>query len=219
MHKILSSWHYWQARVPEPLMSSFDYNELTAGYYSQRTASLPHVQQGDWGSIRGVRNRNFSSPQFSDCFGAHRPPPPIRWLPGALPLRNKSTGSKADFSPPCSGRVKNAWSYTSTTSWRGAKLWTGSILRIVGRNFQNYTCASCNNKNYLFGTLNQCTIFQKAIPTCHVTPCFNLNYRQWPVNVGRGRRLVTYWCSEKCINRLCGWSARPFMLQQAVQRI
>ena len=72
---------------------------------------------------------------------------------GVFPLRYKSTGSEADFSPPCSGRVKNAWSYTSTTSWRGAKLWTGAMLRIVGRNLQIIVVHHATIKNYLFRTL------------------------------------------------------------------
>jgi hypothetical protein len=40
--------------------------------------------------------------------------PPIQWVPGVLSLRVKRPGREAYHSPPSSGEVKNAWSYTST---------------------------------------------------------------------------------------------------------
>jgi hypothetical protein len=42
--------------------------------------------------------------------------PPIRSVPGALPPGGgaKRLGREADHSPPSSGEVKNAWSYTFT---------------------------------------------------------------------------------------------------------
>jgi hypothetical protein len=40
--------------------------------------------------------------------------PPIQWVLGALSLGVKRPGSEADYSPPSSAEVKNAWSYTST---------------------------------------------------------------------------------------------------------
>jgi hypothetical protein len=39
--------------------------------------------------------------------------PPIQWVPGALSLHVKRPGREADYSPPSSAEVKNAWSYTS----------------------------------------------------------------------------------------------------------
>jgi hypothetical protein len=50
---------------------------------------------------------------------ASRPPlgltqPPIQWEPGALIPGVKRPGREADYSPPSSAEVKNAWSYTST---------------------------------------------------------------------------------------------------------
>jgi hypothetical protein len=38
----------------------------------------------------------------------------IQWVPGALSLGVRRPGSEADYSPPSSAKVKNAWSYTST---------------------------------------------------------------------------------------------------------
>jgi hypothetical protein len=40
--------------------------------------------------------------------------PPIQLVPGALSLGKEWLGSEDDHSPPCSAKVKNAWSYTST---------------------------------------------------------------------------------------------------------
>jgi hypothetical protein len=40
--------------------------------------------------------------------------PPIQWAPGVLPLGVKRPGREADYSPPSSADVKNAWNYTST---------------------------------------------------------------------------------------------------------
>jgi hypothetical protein len=51
--------------------------------------------------------------------------PPIQWVPGALSLGVKWLGHEADYSPQSSAVVKNAWSYTSTSStpsWHGAQL-------------------------------------------------------------------------------------------------
>jgi hypothetical protein len=39
--------------------------------------------------------------------------PPIQCVQGALTLRVKEAGLKADHSPPSIAEVKNAWSYTS----------------------------------------------------------------------------------------------------------
>jgi hypothetical protein len=39
--------------------------------------------------------------------------PPIPWVPGALSPRVKRQGREAYHSPPSSGEVRNAWSYTS----------------------------------------------------------------------------------------------------------
>jgi hypothetical protein len=44
--------------------------------------------------------------------------PPIHWVSGAVSLRIKRPGRKADHSPPSTAEVKNAWSYTSTRSIR-----------------------------------------------------------------------------------------------------
>jgi hypothetical protein len=41
--------------------------------------------------------------------------PPIQWVIGALFLGVKWLGCEADNSPPSSAKVKNAWSYTSTS--------------------------------------------------------------------------------------------------------
>jgi hypothetical protein len=57
--------------------------------------------------------------------------PPMEWVLGALSLGLKRPGREADYSPPSSAEVKNAWSYTSTpntSSWRGAYLSTGTNL-------------------------------------------------------------------------------------------
>jgi hypothetical protein len=43
--------------------------------------------------------------------------PPIQWVPGALFLGVKRPGREADYSPPSSAEVKNAWSYTSTPQY------------------------------------------------------------------------------------------------------
>jgi hypothetical protein len=40
--------------------------------------------------------------------------PPIQWVPGTLSLGVKRPRREADYSPPCSVDVENAWSYTST---------------------------------------------------------------------------------------------------------
>jgi len=41
--------------------------------------------------------------------------PPTQWVPGALSLWIKRPGREADHSPPSSAKVKNAWSYASST--------------------------------------------------------------------------------------------------------
>jgi hypothetical protein len=41
--------------------------------------------------------------------------PPIQWVLGDLSLMVKWLGFEADCSPPSSSKVKNMWSYTSTT--------------------------------------------------------------------------------------------------------
>jgi hypothetical protein len=41
--------------------------------------------------------------------------PPIRWVRVALSLGGKA--AEADFSPPSSTEIKNAWSYTSTSQY------------------------------------------------------------------------------------------------------
>jgi hypothetical protein len=41
--------------------------------------------------------------------------PPIQWVPGLLSLGVKQLRHEADHSPPSSAKVKNAWSYTSTS--------------------------------------------------------------------------------------------------------
>jgi hypothetical protein len=43
--------------------------------------------------------------------------PHIQWVTGAVSLRVKRPGRKADHSPPSSAEVKNAWSYTSTPQY------------------------------------------------------------------------------------------------------
>jgi hypothetical protein len=43
--------------------------------------------------------------------------PPIQWVPGALSLGVKRPGREADYSPPSTAEVKNAWSYTSTPQY------------------------------------------------------------------------------------------------------
>jgi hypothetical protein len=43
---------------------------------------------------------------------------PIQWVLGALSLGVKQPRREADNSPPSSAKVKNAWSYTSTTPSR-----------------------------------------------------------------------------------------------------
>jgi len=40
--------------------------------------------------------------------------PPIHWVLGALSPGVKWPGREADHSPPCSAKVENSWSYTST---------------------------------------------------------------------------------------------------------
>jgi hypothetical protein len=40
--------------------------------------------------------------------------PPIQWVTGAVALVVKWPGCEADYSPPSSAEVKNAWSYTAT---------------------------------------------------------------------------------------------------------
>jgi hypothetical protein len=40
--------------------------------------------------------------------------PSIQWILGTLTPRVKQLGHKADYSPPSSAEVKNAWSYAST---------------------------------------------------------------------------------------------------------
>jgi len=49
--------------------------------------------------------------------------PPMQWVTGALSLEVKRLGHEADYSPPSSAEVKNAWSYIltpHTSSWRDA---------------------------------------------------------------------------------------------------
>jgi hypothetical protein len=43
--------------------------------------------------------------------------PPIQWIPGALSLGVKRPGLEADHSPPSSAKVKEEWSYTSTSQY------------------------------------------------------------------------------------------------------
>jgi hypothetical protein len=43
--------------------------------------------------------------------------PPIQCLPGALSLCVKRPEREADYSPPSSAEVENAWSYTSTPQY------------------------------------------------------------------------------------------------------
>jgi len=40
--------------------------------------------------------------------------PPIQWIAGVLSLGIKRPGREADHSPPTSGEIRNAWSYTPT---------------------------------------------------------------------------------------------------------
>jgi hypothetical protein len=58
--------------------------------------------------------------------------PPIQWIPGALSLGVKRSGSEADHPPPSSAEVKECVEIylhsPSTPSWRGAQLSTGTIL-------------------------------------------------------------------------------------------
>jgi hypothetical protein len=41
-------------------------------------------------------------------------PPPMQWVPVALPPGVKRQGREADHSPPASAEVKKMWIYTST---------------------------------------------------------------------------------------------------------
>jgi hypothetical protein len=41
--------------------------------------------------------------------------PPIQWVPGVLPLGVKWPGHEADHLPPSNAKVKNVWSFTSTS--------------------------------------------------------------------------------------------------------
>jgi hypothetical protein len=43
--------------------------------------------------------------------------PPIQWVPEALSLEVNRSGREADHLYPSSAKVKNAWSYTSTTQY------------------------------------------------------------------------------------------------------
>jgi len=43
---------------------------------------------------------------------------PIQWVPGTLSLGLKWPGREADYQPPSSAEVKNAWSYISTLTRR-----------------------------------------------------------------------------------------------------
>jgi hypothetical protein len=44
--------------------------------------------------------------------------PPIQWVSGDLSLGVKRPSREADYSPPFSAEIKNAWSSTSTPSIR-----------------------------------------------------------------------------------------------------
>jgi len=44
--------------------------------------------------------------------------PPIQWVPGALSPRIKRPGREANYSPPSSAEVKNAWSHIYTSAIR-----------------------------------------------------------------------------------------------------
>jgi hypothetical protein len=43
-------------------------------------------------------------------------PPPIQWVPGGTSPGIKQPGLKADHPPSFNAEVKNAWSYTSTST-------------------------------------------------------------------------------------------------------
>jgi hypothetical protein len=43
--------------------------------------------------------------------------PPMQWVSGALSLGVEWPDREAEHSPPSSAQVKNAWSYTSTSSY------------------------------------------------------------------------------------------------------
>jgi hypothetical protein len=43
--------------------------------------------------------------------------PPLQWALGVLSFGVKQPGHDADYSPPTSAKVKNAWSYTSTPQY------------------------------------------------------------------------------------------------------
>jgi hypothetical protein len=65
--------------------------------------------------MRGVRIFFFATASGP----AHGPTqPPIQWLPGALTLRVKRPDHEADHSPPSSAKVKNSWSYISSSPIR-----------------------------------------------------------------------------------------------------
>jgi hypothetical protein len=74
----------------------------------------------------GLDDRGFESRQWLGIFlfttmsrPALRPTqPPIQWVPRAISLGIKRSGGEIDHSPPSSAEVKNAWSYTSTPSFR-----------------------------------------------------------------------------------------------------
>jgi hypothetical protein len=61
---------------------------------------------------------------FSPCHrvqtGSEAHPAPYPWVSGVHFPQEKWSESEADHSPRSSAEVKNAWSYTSTSPWRGA---------------------------------------------------------------------------------------------------
>jgi len=83
--------------------------------------TLYHTSLGCWLDDRcsGVRFPTEAGGIFLFTTASRMAPgptqPPIQSVPGALSLRVKRPGREVDHSPPSSDKVKNAWSYTSTS--------------------------------------------------------------------------------------------------------
>jgi hypothetical protein len=63
--------------------------------------------------------------------------PPIQWVPGALSSEAKWPGHEAEQSPPSSSKVKNMWSYTSTSLyvymvWYLINLYCSNLITRLG---------------------------------------------------------------------------------------
>jgi len=82
-------------------------------------------QATDTGTLHHCTTSSFTSGHVgylppSECdinLGAHIFEPPIQWVPEALSLRVKRPGRETNHLPLSSAEDKNAWSYTSTSSY------------------------------------------------------------------------------------------------------